>query len=48
MLVLTDGTKYMGQWENGLCHGLGIMVKTDKQLIKTMFLITQIEIQGFY
>ena len=29
MLVLNDGTKYMGQWMNGLCHGLGIMVFSD-------------------
>ena len=29
MLILTDGTKYIGEWVNGLCHGLGIMVFSD-------------------
>jgi hypothetical protein len=24
ILILNDGTKYMGEFENGLCNGLGL------------------------
>lgn len=29
ILLLHDGTKYMGEFENGLCHGLGVMIFPD-------------------
>ena len=29
ILLLNDGTKYMGEFENGLCHGLGVMTFAD-------------------
>ena len=25
ILILNDGTKYMGEFENGLCNGLGLV-----------------------
>ena len=28
-LILNDGTKYIGEFENGLCHGLGNMIFPD-------------------
>ncbi len=32
ILLLNDGTKYIGEFESGLCHGLGVMVnKNDFQ-----------------
>jgi hypothetical protein len=29
ILILNDGTKYIGEFENGLCHGLGVMTFAD-------------------
>lgn len=29
ILHLNDGTKYIGEFENGLCHGLGVMSFAD-------------------
>jgi hypothetical protein len=29
VLSLSDGTKYTGEFENGLCHGLGVMTFAD-------------------
>ena len=28
-LILNDSTKYIGEFENGLCHGLGVMTFPD-------------------
>lgn len=29
ILLLNDGTKYIGEFEGGLCHGLGVMTFAD-------------------
>lgn len=29
ILLLNDGTKYIGEFEHGLCHGLGVMTFAD-------------------